>query len=156
MNQPAGLFSPSNSDESEAISARPVALPAAFSLIWMDIHFEGVVQVDDDHGGRPRLRLTGELGPVPFTAEDPGRRARLFALGKLELVDRGRFQVSNRSTITFIHEKELDAPVTEMVILGETVALLAQAKPYLKIAARQSRTSKNAGKTQTNPLGLSA
>ena len=117
-----------------------------FSFVWMDIHFEGVVQVDDDHVGRPRLRLTGDFGPVPFTAEDAGRRARLIALGKLELVDQAQFQVTNRSAIKFIHEKELDAPVTEMVVLGKTAALLAQAKPFLEISARQSRTSKNARK----------
>jgi len=67
-----------------------------FSFVWMDIHFEGVVQVDDDHVGRPRLRLAGDFGPVPFTAEDAGRRARLIALGKLELVDQAQFQVTNR------------------------------------------------------------
>jgi len=117
-----------------------------FSFVWMDIPFEGVIQVDDDHVGCPRLRLSGDFGPVPFTAEDAGRRARLIALGKLELVDQAQFQVTNRSANTFIHEKELDAPVTEMVVLGETAALLAQAKPFLEIAARQSRTSKNARK----------
>jgi hypothetical protein len=64
----------------------------------------------------------------------------------LELVDQARFQVTNRLAITFIHEKELDAPVTEMVVLGETALLFAQAKPYLDIAARHSRISKNARK----------
>jgi hypothetical protein len=117
-----------------------------FSFVWMDIPFEGVIQVDDDHVGCPRLRLSGDFGPVPFTAEDAGRRARLIALGKLELVDQAQFQVTNRSAMTFIHEKELDAPVTEMVVLGKTAALLAQAKPFLEISARQSRTSKNARK----------
>jgi len=117
-----------------------------FSFVWMDIPFEGVIQVDDDHVGCPRLRLSGDFGPVPFTAEDAGRRARLIALGKLELVDQAQFQVTNRSANTFIHEMELDAPVTEMVVLGKTAALLAQAKPFLEISARQSRTSKNARK----------
>ncbi|MBT4710583.1 MAG: hypothetical protein HOB82_03535 [Alphaproteobacteria bacterium] len=124
--------------------ARPVALPATFSFVWMDIQFDGLVQKDDLNDGPPKLRLTGDLGSVPFTAEDASRRARLFALGYLKLVDQARFLVSDGSDIKFVHEKELDDPVTEMMVLGETAALLAQAKPYLEIAARKSPIASNA------------
>jgi len=110
----------------------------------MDIPFDGLVQKDDKNGGMPSLRLTGELKSLSFTAEDAPRRARLFALRNLELVDQARFQVTDQSDIKFVHEKGLDGPVTEMVVLGETVALLAQAKPYLEIATRKSPKASNA------------
>ena len=52
-NQPAGPSAPQNSKDTGALLVRPFAVPATFSFVWMDIHFEGVVQKDDDNGGRP-------------------------------------------------------------------------------------------------------
>ena len=84
------------------------------------------------------MTLSGNLGPVPFTAEDVGRRRRLFALGDAAIGENAQFKVSADADILFIHGAELPEPVTEMAVLGKTVTLLAEAKPFLVTAARRS------------------
>jgi hypothetical protein len=146
MNKLAGFFAPQDSKLPGTPKMRVVGLPAKFSFIWMDIHFQGSIQFEERKGGRPWLTLSGNLGPLPFTAEDVGRRARLLALGGAAIVENAHFQVSADSDILFGHKAELPEPVTEFAVLGQTVALLAQAKPYLEIAARRSPKPRNSKK----------
>ena len=100
----------------------------------MDIGFQGLVEKDED--GRTWLRLAGNLGPIPFSAENIFRRARLIALSGLECVDHARFKITPEWDLIFLHRAGLEDPITQMSILGQTTALLAQAKPYLDSAAR--------------------
>ena len=128
MNIPPGLFAPRDSSLPGTPGMRAVDLPAKFSFIWMDIHFHGSIQFEERNGGRPWLTLSGNLGPVPFTAEDVGRRGRMFALGDAAIVENAHFEVSADADIQFIHGAEVPEPVTEMAVLGQTAALLAEAK----------------------------
>ncbi len=138
MNKLDGLFTPRDSKLPGTPEKRAVDHPANFSFIWMDIHFHGSIRFEERKGGRPWLTLSGNLGPVPFTAEDVGRRRRLFALGDAAIGENAQFKVSADADILFIHGAELPEPVTEMAVLGKTVTLLAEAKPFLEIAARRS------------------
>ena len=134
MNDAPGFFAPLGGLGRAAPLIEPIEPPAEFTFTWMDIPFQGLVEKDED--GRPWLRLRGNLGPVPFSAENIRRRARLIALSGLEIVDQARFRITPEWELNFLHRASLDDPITQMSILGQTTALLAQAKPYLDLAAR--------------------
>ena len=114
----------------------------------MDIPFEVAVEAGET---APRLSLSGDLGPVPFSAENRPRRARLFALASLTIFDGAAFDVTPDLSLRFRYFTDLDRadldrddldrvdpgePPTLMSVLGKTTALLLQARPFLDLAQR--------------------
>jgi hypothetical protein len=78
------------------------------------------------------LRVSCDLGPLPFSAEGVERRLNIFAV--LDATQTGRHvrtTVSRKQRIGMIAEARLQAPVTTNAFLAKIVELLAQARPYI-------------------------
>jgi hypothetical protein len=84
--------------------------------------------------GRPVLSLTGDLGILPFTVENPVRRRRLRkALDAARRHSRLRWEITARHRIHVIGEIDLGAALTPTAVIAGAATLLLQGRPYLDL-----------------------
>jgi hypothetical protein len=83
---------------------------------------------------RPILRLTGDLGTLPFSIENPARRRRLRkVLAAAELFSGLRWEVTPAQTIRASGEIDLGTALTPTAIIAGTATLLLQSRPYIDL-----------------------
>ena len=108
------------------------APPIDFRFVWH--HMGYVARVDKTDKGL-RLRLVGDLGPVPFSAESPEARGRLLELARWSTRSAGcRFAVSPRHRLNLLGELPVAEPLTGASILSAAVRFLVDVKPYVALA----------------------
>jgi len=115
--------------------ARKLA-PIKFDFTWADIRF---VCRCEDSGEILSLKLIGDVGPLPFTAESPGGRAALQAildsangvLGPIFKIGRGRILLN--------HDRTMPRPLTAAALVATAAILLIPARPYLDLIAEVVR-----------------
>lgn len=108
------------------------APPINFRFVWH--HMGCVARVDKTDKGL-RLRLVGDLGPVPFSAESPETRGRLLELARWSTRSAGcRFAVSPRRRLNLLGELPVGEPLTGAAILSAAVRFLVDVKPYVALA----------------------
>lgn len=108
------------------------ALPINFRFVWQQMGC--VARVDKTDKGL-RLRLVGDLGPVPFSAESPDTRDRLLELARWSTRSAGcRFTVSPRRHLNLLGELPVTEPLTGAAILSAAVHFLVDARPYVTLA----------------------
>jgi hypothetical protein len=108
--------------EAEArLAALVPRLPAAFRFDWRGMAVTGRLEA----GEPKRVHLVADLGPVPYTAEDPMRRAAALALD-------GRRQlraINNRLTLAMT--EPLDGPGHVPGIVTAITLALIKARPAI-------------------------
>jgi len=115
--------------------ARKLA-PVKFDFAYADLRF---VCRCEDSGEILSLKLVGDAGPLPFTAESPSGRAALQAiideanqvLGPVFKVGRGR--------ILLAHDCTLARPLTATALVAAAAIFLIPARPYLELIAEVVR-----------------
>jgi hypothetical protein len=110
--------------------------PINFRFQWQGIPFAARVVVTDD--GATRLRLVGDLGPVPYSAENPRGRDRLMSLVQWRGAAKPcRFAMGQRQHLNLLGDTDVAAPLTGTAIIAAAAKLLLQARPHLDLAAEQ-------------------
>lgn len=85
----------------------------------------------EEEGQTAHIDLTGEIGPMPFTAESAAARANLQAILDAANAQLGRvFRVSD-GTIELVGRTSLEVPVTAVGLVSAIVGVLLPVKPYL-------------------------
>lgn len=110
--------------------------PIKFDFVYADIRF---VCRCEDTGEILALKLIGDVGPLPFTAESPHGRMALNAiideansvLGPVFKIGRGRILLG--------HDCTLPRPLTATVLVAAAAAFLVPARPYLDLIAEVIR-----------------
>jgi hypothetical protein len=115
--------------------------PISFRFAWCRIPFAGRIE---RAGDRLRLRVAGDLGPVPYTAEGADVRQRLLSL--IRWSRRGgdyAFVASERHHLNLVGETEIAEPITGSGVLTGVTRLLLAARPHIQLAGEQrhGRTS---------------
>lgn len=115
--------------------------PVDFRFRWQGLGFvAGVREVEDG----ARLRLLGDLGPIPFSAEAPGERRTLLELISWSNADgKCRFIVDPRQRLTLLGEAPVPTPLTGAGIVASAVQFLLQAQPYIVLASEQRAKAAN-------------
>ncbi len=130
-----------------------VLAPIQFDFVFADIRF--ACRCEDgpsDGDGEAQLKVVGDAGALPFTAESPGGRAALAAiiaagndhLGPVFKVTQGRKLVGT--------ECDLRRPVTATGLMSTVVAFVLPTRPYLDLIAEVVRPPMQAAKPGENPL----
>lgn len=105
-----------------------------FDFSYRDIRFTCRYQ-EDDGGGGGTLRLAGDVGPLPFTAESPAARA---GLGQIVIeandVLGPTFRFS-QGRILLLAGEPVAPPLTATHVVSAAAATLIPAAPYLDLIA---------------------
>lgn len=107
--------------------------PLQFDFTYRSIRF--AARYDQCPLGLGTLKLVGDCGPMPFSAESPQARITLGTilaeandvLGPVFKVTQGRILVGG--------ESELDAPLTAVSLVAASAAFLLPVDPYLDLLA---------------------
>ncbi len=92
-----------------ALEAGDIPLPSRFTYQWRGLAITGYVYRNED---TVLLRQCVTLGQLPYSAEDPAKRARLLAfLDDVAALEDGRFALTRQQGIAFVTETEVDTPV---------------------------------------------
>lgn len=108
-------------------------LPILFRFDWEQIQFSGRLnKLDDGH----RLLLLGDLGPLPFTAEQPQYRERLLQLLAWDAKgERIKFVLEpTRHRIYLMIDDLLDQKITGQYLVSSTITSLLHARPFIELA----------------------
>jgi len=101
-----------------------------FRFAYLDVPFAGRVE---RRGVGAVLRLTGDLGPLPFTAQAAERRRRaLWTIAAACRETELDWSVSEKQAIAVAGEIELARPLTPAAMVSGAIALLLQGERYLK------------------------
>jgi len=102
-----------------------------FRFCFREVPFEARAERRQD---RPILSLTGDLGTLPFSIENPTRRRRLRkVLAAAELFSGLRWEVTPAQTIRANGEIDLGTALTPTAIIAGTATLLLQSRPYIDL-----------------------
>ena len=104
----------------------------------LDLHFRFTVRGGDYRAhlgtlrGAPVLALTGRVGRLPFSAENPTARQMGFALARAsKTFPNVDFHVDGDGTVVMRQIAVLPPPVGRKQALAKAVALIVQARAYL-------------------------
>lgn len=109
--------------------------PINFQFRWQGIPF--AARVDNTEAGL-RLRMVGDLGPVPYSAENAEGRDRLLSLVQWADADGTcRFVVGRRQHLNLLGDARITMPLTGTAIVATATNFLLQARPYIDLAEEQ-------------------
>jgi len=114
-----------------------------FDFAYADIPFSARYEEGGDTG---RLRLSGDVGPLPFSAESPAARAGLAqiiaaaasALGPVFRLAQGRIKLGR--------DLSIPVPATAVGLITAVAGSLIPAKPYLDLMSVYVRPPLEPGK----------
>lgn len=112
-----------------------------FSFLFRGLPFT----VEIAEAKAPRVALRGELGKLPFTAEDPRDRRLLKRIAAAtERLPRGALRVSPQQDLQVQAEAEIPERPTPARVIATVTALLLDLLPFLDLAeealARRARS----------------
>jgi len=114
-------------DDSGAVAA---SSSVALRFTYLDVPFSGRIE---RQGRETILHLTGEIGPLPFTAQAASRRGRalrtLAAAGRTML----DWRVSATQEISVAGAIPLAHPLTPLAMVAGAVQLLLRGEGYLSL-----------------------
>ncbi len=113
--------------------ARPTGV-LTFCFGFQDVPFQARAERRD---GRPWLTLTGDLGSLPFSIENPRRRRRLLkvlhgAVAGTTL----QWEVNQDHRMRVIGDIELGMPLTPMAVVAGAATLLVHCRPYIDLIVK--------------------
>ncbi len=107
-------------------------LPTEFTFTWQGTAFSARVE---RHAKGLRLILRGDLGAVPYCAEDRSNRDKLFALVRGPRAGAScRFHLCRRQRLRFISETEAATPLSGKAMVIRAIQVLLGAKPCFDLA----------------------
>ena len=110
-------------------------LPCRFTFKVYGFPFIAII---DDVDGQNRLRLIGDVGTVPFSAENPRARARIMKLiGWGEAADQCRFSSATGGRLAFLGETEVPQPLTGRGVVTALVKYILRTRAYFFLVAEQ-------------------
>lgn len=124
----------------EGAEAPPLSLgdgPVAFDFGFRFVRFAGRMEQE---GTSVQLKLVGDLGPMPFSAESPAARsglARIVDAGNAVLGG-GSFRI-NQGRILLGGELVVPTPVSAVRLVSAVTRFLAPAIPYMELIAMYVR-----------------
>lgn len=104
-----------------------------FDFDFRDIRFVGQLNQTE---GMARLRLVGDLGPMPYSAESPAARIGLIRIVEAanEHLGRGLFRVTH-GRVLIGHDFDIPVPVTATGLICEVSRTLLPALPYMELVS---------------------
>lgn len=106
--------------------------PMSFRFVWEKVLFVGRLSKS---GNQHRLILLGDMGPLPYSAENPGFRDRLLRLVSWAPEDRIKFVLEpHRQQIFIMIDDVLEDDLTGNDLVASAVASLFHAKPFIQLA----------------------
>jgi hypothetical protein len=113
--------------------ARPSGV-LTFCFGFQDVPFQARAERRD---GRPWLTLTGDLGSLPFSIENPRRRRRLLkVLHGAQAGTTLHWEVDQDHRMRVIGEIELGLPLTPMAVIAGAATLLVHCRPYIDLVVK--------------------
>ena len=107
-------------------------LPAEFTFTWQGTAFSARAE---RHAMGLRLFLRGDLGALPYSAEDRSSRDKLLAILRGPRAGAsGRFHLCRRQHLRFTSETETAAPLSGKAMVIQTIQVLLGAKPCFDLA----------------------
>ena len=107
--------------------------PVEFRFVYAGIPFDAHAQYV---GNQPVLHLSGEVGPVPYSAESiPVRRASHAVLRASWTLPHSRLVAWPGGRIRAIGKMPLPAPLTPVGIITAVTSMILDLKPYLDLIA---------------------
>ncbi|ARJ64804.1 hypothetical protein WV31_03490 [Magnetospirillum sp. ME-1] len=125
----------------EGAEAPPLALgdgPVAFDFGFRFVRFAG--RLEQAGSAAVQLKLVGDLGPMPFSAESPAARAglaRIVDAGN-SVLGGGSFRI-NQGRILLGGEFAIATPVSAVRLVSAVTRFLAPAIPYMELIAMYVR-----------------
>jgi len=124
--------------------------PVEFAFTYVGVRFACRSELIDSDAAV--LRLAGDVGPLPFSAESRRGRAAIQAivdeagntLGPLFKLTRGRIMVGG--------DRPLAAPITAAVLVTAVASFMLPIRPYLDILAEVVRPPMQPAKPGESPL----
>ena len=110
--------------------------PLGFRFRWQEQQYVGRIERGD---GGLILKLLGDIGPLPYSAENRKRRESWISLanwrsGETEY----RFGVTARRRLTLLAQRPIDEPLSVISIMAELTKMLMAVRPYLTLAEEPS------------------
>jgi hypothetical protein len=124
----------------EEAEAPPLSLgngPVAFDFGFRFVRFAARLE---QTGHEVRLRLVGDMGPMPFSAESPAARsglARIVEAGN-SVLGNGSFRIT-QGRILLGGEVGIPSPVSAVGLVSAVTRFLAPAIPYMELIAMYVR-----------------
>lgn len=105
--------------------------PVAFQFAFLGIPFTAHTQTEDDH---PILHLSGEVGPVPYSAESiPVRRATHAILRATWSLPHVRLVAWPAGRIRATGRIPLSRPLTPVALISAVASVMLDLRPYLDL-----------------------
>lgn len=144
-----GVALPLNVDGLEQLPVSPGGI-IQFDFSWRNIRFTCRYQEGETGGGV--LRVAGDCGPLPYTAESPAART---GLGQI-VVDANdvlgpTFRFS-QGRILMVAAEPVSPPLTATHVVTSAVTILLPATPYLDLIAVYVRPPLEPAKPGDSPL----
>jgi hypothetical protein len=112
-------------------------VPVRFDFSYMDVPF--ICFCEEKESVAPRLLLSGDIGPLPYSAESrDGRIAIQTILDVANDALGDRFRLAN-GRIQMEVERTLPQPLTATALVGGIAEVLIPARPYLGLVAEVVR-----------------
>ena len=106
--------------------------PLSFRFRWQGQQYAGRIERVDDG---LILKLLGDIGPVPYSAENPRRRESWISLAHWRgRESEYRFIVTPRRRLTLLAHRPIAEPLSVTSIMGELTRMLLSVRPYLTLA----------------------
>lgn len=122
----------------ESLEALPVDPGGVFKFDFTFHHIRFAIRYEEEqeHGS---LRIVGDVGPMPFSAESPVARAGLAQIiGAANSVVKTQFKVT-QGRIALGTELTINRPVTATKLIAAVAAALIPCTPYLDLIATYVR-----------------
>jgi len=118
------------------LALQKLPVPASFTFVWHNRRFRGELDhLENGGGGDLTLTIRADLGPLPFSAEDPhGRRNMLEFAGHSDAGPWGHQRISKKKRLEYAVKTRLTGPVLGGDIMTAAVVVLLQSAPYFEHA----------------------
>jgi hypothetical protein len=118
--------------------------PSRLKFFVEELHFNVAVSPDAEASA---CQIWAEIGFVPYTVESPERRRQVLAiLRAAHGLPHARFVVENGQKILLVADSRYSGPITAEQLIYETVLLIQEARPYLRLIAEQMPSPGKPGK----------
>jgi hypothetical protein len=106
--------------------------PLSFRFRWQGQQYIG--RIDQGNDGLV-LKLLGDIGGVPYSAENPKHRESWISLAHWRgREDDYRFVVTKNKRLTLLAQRPIAEPLSVVSIMGELTKMLMSLRPYLTLA----------------------
>ncbi|OAN60956.1 hypothetical protein [Magnetospirillum moscoviense] len=124
-----GMYLPLDVEALESLPINPGGV-IQFTFLYANISFAARYD-EGEHGGR--LRLVGDVGPLPYSAESPEARAGLAQIIRAANDVLGPCFRTAQGRILLGADASIARPVTAVSLIAQVAASLIPAKPYLDV-----------------------